>query len=192
MQYQRLGDWLVQQGLITQQQLEEAISSQSSRSQRLGQVIVDLGFATEEQITSCLSSQYEIPLADLEKLRCQKEALAMMPPTFALARSVLPYKVTDFELHCVISDPLDIPATDEIARSAGKRMVLSLAPPTEVWNAIIKAYKLPKSAMKTGESTAPKREPKLADDRDRRELLFQLRNTSTDPSLWEKFAGGAQ
>lgn len=192
MQYQRLGDWLVREGVITVDQLEEAIATQSSRPQRLGKVIVDLGFATEEQITTCLAAQYEIPLASLEKLRCQKDALAMMPPTFALARSVLPYKVTDFELHCVISDPLDIPATDEIARAAGKRMVLSLATPTEVWNAIVKAYKLPKSAMKTTEPEAPKREPKLTDDCDRRELLFRLRDTNTDTTLWEKFAGGSQ
>lgn len=198
-QYQRVGDWLVTQGVLTEEQRDQAIQVQQQGKSRFGEVVVSLGFTTEAEIANCLAQQYDLPRADLANIKPTEEALKLVSPTFALSRVMLPVKVTQTEFHCVISDPLDIQATDYLTRAIGKRLVLSVGAGSEIFEAITKAYSIPTEKAETTNSTQqvtekipsqkPKRKPrkvKVDEQADRKKLLGAISGAGLD-SLWDTY-----
>jgi hypothetical protein len=188
-QYKRIGDWLIDCGLIDESQLYEAIEAQQGTGIRLGEMVVKMGFVSENAITAGLAEQYELEIVDAPmKLRPQKEALRLISPTFALARLVLPYKLDSSHLECVVVDPIDFSTTDELNRLVSRRIELRLARPTELYQAIIKHYKFP---LRVVEGGAPAGKPIATDPQsDRRELLMVLENAAPESSFWQKIGGG--
>jgi len=63
--YKRIGEILVSEGMVTPEQLEEAVKLQSKEGGRLGDILIRLGYVTEEQILSALSKQLHIPYVSL-------------------------------------------------------------------------------------------------------------------------------
>ena len=60
----RLGDLLVDENIITQQQLEQALTKQQSTGRKLGDTLINLGFLTEQQMLQFLARQLDVPLVD--------------------------------------------------------------------------------------------------------------------------------
>jgi len=188
-QYKRIGDWLIDCGLINEDQLYQAIDAQQGTGIRLGEMVVQMGFVTEDAITAGLAEQYDLGIVENPlKLRPQKEALRLISPTFALARLVLPCKLDPQRLECVVADPIDFSTTDELTRLVSRRIDLILAHPTELYTAIIKHYKFPLRVVQGG---APAAKPLATDPQsDRRELLMVLENSVPETSFWQKIGGG--
>lgn len=197
--YQRVGDWMVHQGVLTPEQRDHALEVQKNSKRRFGEAVVSLGYATEEVVAKCLGEQYDIPLINLKSVSPSNEALRLLTPTFALSRLVYPYKVTENELHCVIGDPLDLQATDYITKTTGKRLVLSIAGPIELFEVISEAYtegtsktSLSKSSglevvqAKTGGATkaTKQRKVKVHEQSDRKQLLGALAGSGPNP-IWD-------
>ncbi len=155
--YQRVGDWLVERGVITEADRDRAIEVQKQTNSRFGEVLVSLGIISEEKIVDCLAEQYDLPRANLNEIQPTQTALRLVSPTFALSRLILPVMVTDHEFHCVICDPLDITGTDYLTKALGKRLIISLAGATEIFEAIAKNYAIPsaKKSPEPQEATAP-------------------------------------
>ena len=65
----RLGDLLVEEGIITEAQVEQALAAQKSTGRKLGDALIELGFLSEQQMLSFLSQQLAIPLIDLSRAR---------------------------------------------------------------------------------------------------------------------------
>lgn len=206
--YQRVGDWLVERGVITEQDRDRAIEVQKQTNSRFGEVLVSLGIISEEKIVDCLAEQYDLPRANLREIQPTQTALRLVSPTFALSRLILPVLVTDHEFHCVICDPLDITGTDYLTKALGKRLIISLAGATEIFEAIAKNYAIP-SAKKSPEpaeiapnapletkpgrskptrSSTPKEPRAVKVDRQngREELLAAMASCGTD-LLWETY-----
>ncbi|MCV5638823.1 hypothetical protein OFN49_28455, partial [Escherichia coli] len=61
----RLGDLLVEEGIVSEDQIQQALSAQRSTGQKLGDALIDLGFITEKQMLEFLSQQLGLPLIDL-------------------------------------------------------------------------------------------------------------------------------
>lgn len=142
IQYQRLGDALVDKGLISAEAVKQALQTQFRSGLRLGEVLIGMGLIREADLTAVLAEQYGFEIVDLDVVKPQKEALALISPGFALAHLVLPLQVTATELRCAIADPLDLVATDSTAQSTQRRVSLALAGPTQLFNAIQSAYDL--------------------------------------------------
>lgn len=142
IQYKRIGEMLLESGLITQAQLDQAMKTKMETSLRFGEILTALGFVSEDEVTQCLADQYGYKVTDLKYLEPEQTAIDLVPSITALSSLVLPVKVTDDRFYCVIADPLDIPMTDSLFRMAGKPVEFSLAPPTLLFDAIVKAYKL--------------------------------------------------
>lgn len=140
--YQRLGDWLVANGRLTPEQLETALQAQADSPMSLGKVMLEKGLISEHDLVDGLSVQYELPRANLCQICPQKVALKLVSPTVALARLVLPFRVTEHEVYCVVADPRDVPLTDELARETGLAVRLCLAPQSELYEAIARCYGL--------------------------------------------------
>ena len=206
--YQRVGDWLVENNVISVEQRDEALRVQSESKQRFGEVLISLGYISEVEIVKCLARQYDLPICNLSEVTPSENALRLVSPTFALSRLILPISVTATEFHCAICDPLDIEGTDYLTKALGKRLVIFIAGPQEIFESIAKHYSMPmaskssedlvtqieaaqaKDAKATKANKPPKvakpRQKKIHEQPDRKELLAAIAGTGTD-SIWDAF-----
>ena len=106
----RLGDMLVREDVITQNQLNEALKEQKRTNEKLGQVLMRLEFVNEETILKFLSSQLSIPyatsLADIEEI--PREVAEIIPEFFIRRRKLFPISMEEDSLLVAMADPLDI------------------------------------------------------------------------------------
>ncbi len=112
----RLGDLLIEQGLITSEQLTAGLAQQKRTGRRLGLVLIELGFTTEIAIARGLSLQLRIPYLDLTPDDVQREALAALTETQARRYRALPLSLTPNRARVALVDPTDLNQQDELAR----------------------------------------------------------------------------
>lgn len=198
--YQRVGDWLIDRGIISAEQCSHALEVHRTTGGRFGEVLISLGYCTEQEVVECLAQQYDIPVCDLTSVKPSEAALKLVSPTFALSRLILPISVTQTEFHCALCDPLDIQGTDYLTRALNKRLVISLAGHQEIFEAIARHYALPTAkkqapvavtegeptAKKTKRSSKPRAQAKVDEQPDRRELLLAIAGDGQD-SLWDAY-----
>lgn len=142
-EYKRLGEILVESGVLTNLQLSVAVAAQLTSNRRLGEILVERGYATEDQIAQCLADQYGYTyISNPESLSPQREALDLVGAEMAYALKVLPVSVTDGVLDCVIWDPIDVAVTDQLRLATGNRLRISIAPRSRLESAIRSAYSI--------------------------------------------------
>jgi len=177
-EYQRLGDMLVSEGIVTKDELSRVITARQKSNAKIGELIVAMGLATEAEVTSCLARQYGIPVAKLDELSPAPEALNLLASFNALTQLVLPVSVDENAVYCVVADPLDLEVTDGLSQMFRKRIVPLLAGSTELYNAIIYYYGLnvPQKACGPVSKVATTKKGKESIQEDRNALLFALDN----------------
>jgi type IV pilus assembly protein PilB len=121
MTYRKLGEMLVQGGLITSLQLSIALAAQQTSNRRLGEIVVERGFCTEDQIALCLAEQFGYEVADMATHPIQPEAIVLLKAEFALEQGVLAVEVNGEDATFVIFDPVNVEATDQVAVLTKKR-----------------------------------------------------------------------
>jgi type IV pilus assembly protein PilB len=110
----RLGDILVREGLITQDQLKKALLEQKSSGMRLGYTLVKLGFIEETEVTKMLARQYRMPAVDLSRFEVEPRILKLLPADIALKHTVLPLKREGRTLTIAIADPNNVAAIEDV------------------------------------------------------------------------------
>jgi len=116
----RIGDLLLQQGVITQTELEEALKYQVIFGGKLGTNLIEMGVLEEEDITRALSRKFNIPAVDLEQImHVAPEAIAAIPAELAGRHRVLPLRLEGRRLTLAMADPADLKAVDEISFRTG-------------------------------------------------------------------------
>ncbi len=103
----RLGDLLLSQGLVTREQLTQALREQRTSDQRLGYILVKQGVIDELELTKVLARQYRMPAVDLTHFDVDPKILRLIPADLALKRMVLPLKREGRTLTCAVADPAD-------------------------------------------------------------------------------------
>ena len=86
----RIGEMLLAQGYITQEQLDKALETQKTSGKRLGRTLVDLGFMPEERLIEILSRQFEVPYVKLENFNIDPEAYTFLPEDMCKQYKVVP------------------------------------------------------------------------------------------------------
>lgn len=113
----RLGDVLVNSGVITQEQLEEGLKRQKGSGRKLGETLVDEGYVTEEAIARALSSQLGYEMVDLQNVAIPEDILKLVPGNVLERYKVLPFEYAPDNmnvLHVAMADPMDMAAMDDI------------------------------------------------------------------------------
>jgi len=110
----KLGDILVREGLITQDQLRKALLEQKNSGMRLGYTLVKLGFIEETEVTKMLARQYRMPAVDLSRFEVEPRILKLLPGDIALKHTVLPLKREGRTLTIAIVDPNNVTAIEDI------------------------------------------------------------------------------
>ena len=116
----RLGELLVQEGLVSVTQLEKAVSTQRQEGGRLGEILVRLGMVKEDQMVAVLGKQLNVPYFSLGtgmlKPTIDQGLEQLIPQDFALKNSVLPLSRTLKSLTVAMADPLDLILVDNLER----------------------------------------------------------------------------
>src|SRR5512135_3663729 len=103
----RLGDVLIKEGLITREQLAQALAEQRASKHRLGYVLVKLGLVQELEITKLLARQYRMPAVDLSRFEVDPKLVKLIPGDLATKHVVLPLKREGRTLTVAMADPTD-------------------------------------------------------------------------------------
>jgi len=137
-----LGTLLVQEGAITQSQLDQALAEQRRRNhtRRLGEILVEMRAISETNLLTILSKQLECPVVDLVADPPSPEALQVVPSEFALRHQLVPLRQTDHTLIVAMADPLDVQSMDDLRLLTGYRVEPRLASPTDIRRAVEQFY----------------------------------------------------
>jgi type IV pilus assembly protein PilB len=103
----RLGEILLREGLVTREQLSQALAEQKSSKHRLGYVLVKLGLVQELEITKVLARQYRMPAVDLTRFEVDPKIIRLVPAEMATKSIVLPLKREGRTLTVAMADPTD-------------------------------------------------------------------------------------
>jgi type IV pilus assembly protein PilB len=103
----RLGEILIKEGLITREQLHQALAEQRASKHRLGYVLVKLGLVQELEITKLLARQYRMPAVDLSRFEVDPKLVKLIPGDLASKHVVLPLKREGRTLTIAMADPTD-------------------------------------------------------------------------------------
>ena len=103
----RLGDILIQEGLINRDQLNQALAEHRRSGHRLGYELVKLGLVQEVEITRLLARQFRMPAVDLSRFEVDAKIIKLIPPELAQKHCVLPLKREGRTLTIAMADPLD-------------------------------------------------------------------------------------
>ncbi len=135
-----LGELLSANGLITREQLAEALKVQRSTKEKLGVILVRLNLITEDELIGFLSRQYSIPSVTLSELDVSASLLRLVPAALAKKYEVLPVKRLGNILTLAMADPTNVFALDEIALMTSLQVLPVVASQTSIRKAIERAY----------------------------------------------------
>lgn len=136
----KIGEVVIAAGLVTLEQLENALSLQKSKKKKLGKVLIELGYVTEKQIAEVLSEQLVLPLVDWGNKIVDKELLKLIPKEVVESRLLFPIERTEKGLVIAMADPLDWEAIDNIRFMTGYRISVAVATESSISNAIENNY----------------------------------------------------
>lgn len=168
----KLGEILVKEGLITNQQLDEALAAQKKDPQRrpVGEVLVSMGFISEENLALALSKQLNMPYlsiqADTLKIAKETGLQKLIPEEFARQHRFLPYNKTSKEINMVFSDPLDVMAMDNIKLITHLEVIPAIATLSDIKRGLDELYgkeDLYKRTVAEVEAAGPSGEAGLAE-----------------------------
>ncbi len=138
----RLGDLLVEKGLITNDQLMDALAAQKKTGQKLGRTLISKGFISEEQMLQLLSTQLKVPFIDLKHYSYDAETVRILPETLARRyRAICLKKNPDGSLLIGMADPTDIFAYDELSKHLKRHLQLAVVRESDILNTIDLVYR---------------------------------------------------
>jgi type IV pilus assembly protein PilB len=156
----RIGELLVEAKVISPAQLEEALRSPRVEGQKIGQVLVDLGLITETQLTQTLSLQLSVPWVSLYHIDFSRQLLNMVPRELAERFSLVPIFVRHVKkqgnsLYVAMDDPTNEAALAEVARAAGLPVKPMIACLSDIRSAIRVYYAEASESHVRAQSNAP-------------------------------------
>lgn len=136
----RVGDLLLRQGLINQDQLRQAQEAHSQNGGFLSTALIKLNFIAEADLTEALSKQYGLPVVRLENEQIDPDAVALLPHTIAAKHNVLPLRFQGSALVVVMVDPSNILALNDVKFVTGRDIQVVLSNESEVKAYLEKLY----------------------------------------------------
>ncbi len=137
----RIGEILIAQEVITEEQLIAALESQlDTPGVRVGRIMIEKGFTTENAIAEALANHLNLPYENMDQYIMDPETLRMIPVDLALRHRVIPLFRVKERLVVAMSDPLDVFAMDAIRELTGLKLDLVVTTATELENALRRHY----------------------------------------------------
>ena len=136
----RLGDLLVQNGIITAAQLDMALTQQRGSGRKLGQELIAQHLVTEEALLNFLARQLHLERIDLSRQALDPQLVSRLPESLARRYRAIPLRDQGERYVVGMADPTDVPALDAISRAMGKPVKLALISETELLRVLPQLY----------------------------------------------------
>ena len=139
----RIGEWLVAEKIITQEQLDRALEVKPHSEKKLGEIIVDLGFCSEEVIVDVLARKFGIDKVSPATMKISEEILALIPGNILRKHVMIPIEYKEGSantLRVAMADPVDMNAIDDIMIITNLQVESCIATPADIMQALDKHY----------------------------------------------------
>jgi MSHA biogenesis protein MshE len=137
----RIGDLLVANGEITEEQLSEALAEQKKSGMKLGRILIEHGYVEEDKFLRFLSEQLGAPFYDLKAFNYDPEVIGRLPETYARRYRALVLEEKQGDLIVGMVDPMDIFAYDELSRQLGQPISVAVVRESELLAMLDMAYR---------------------------------------------------
>ncbi len=154
-----LGQMLVQKGLITEEQLNEALTMQKQTTQRIGEILVDLGYVDKRQVYEALAEQQGLEFVDLSRYSIDPAIAQLLDRGTAERHQAIPLARGDGTIQVAMAEPDNVIALDDLKLRLQVPVEAKLADPEALTTAINRAYE----SAPTGGAAAAERSSTPAD-----------------------------
>ncbi len=137
----RLGDLLIEHGVITKEQLDQALAGQKKSGRKLGRELIDQGIINEDQLAHFLARQLNLPYIDLSQFKLKPEVVQLIPETYSRRYRVVAIEDTPYGLTIGMADPTDIFAYDELVRLLNRPLFLMVVKESDLYQTIDRQYR---------------------------------------------------
>jgi type II secretory ATPase GspE/PulE/Tfp pilus assembly ATPase PilB-like protein len=136
----RLGESLVEAGLITEVQLDEALKRRLTTGERIGESLVGLGFITERDLLRTLAADADIPFLEPGELVVDPMVVAHVSPVVARSHQIIPLRMEAKALLVAMGNPFDVGVIRSLERSTGKHIRVAAADPADIMQLVETVY----------------------------------------------------
>ena len=139
----RLGDLLIRQNVLTEEELKKALALQKGTGKKIGEVLVDNGMITEEMIVRALQAQLGLKVVHLAGITIPKEVRKLVNVNLLKKYECIPFELDPYNaniLHLAMADPMDMAAIDDISIVTNLQVEPYIATTREVLAAIDRCY----------------------------------------------------
>lgn len=137
----RLGDVLVQQRLISQEQLQQTLELQRQTGKKVGRLLIESGVITEELLANGLARQLRIPFVNLKTFPFRGDVVKLLPESAARRFRALVLEDKGDSLLIALADPLDLAAYDELHRILKRNIAIAAVPESQLPLALDRLYR---------------------------------------------------
>ncbi|MBU4310815.1 type II secretion system ATPase GspE [bacterium] len=145
MEKKKLGEILVEKGVITSAQLTQVLAEQKRTGERLGRILVNLGFITERELIKFLGAQMDIPPINLDNYLIDPQIIDLVPQSLARRYILIPVFKSEDTLTLAMADPLNVFAIDDLHVRTKCRITPAVASETDILRAIDQYYGISES-----------------------------------------------
>jgi type II secretory ATPase GspE/PulE/Tfp pilus assembly ATPase PilB-like protein len=136
-----LGEMLVEENLITPEQLESALEQQRQHGGKLSEILINQGLVKAEKLAAVLSIHLNMPLIDLKRHTVQPHALRLIPEDMARKHALIPLDIVNDALVVIMADPEDIHTIEDVKAQAKMRVEVALGVRSDIERAIDLNYR---------------------------------------------------
>ena len=152
----RIGEVLLERGLITRKKLEEALAHQKEHGGLMGQVLIKLGMVTEEDVALALTAQYGFPYLPLDNYEIDVALTSLIPERVAKEYCLIPIDRIGNALTLAMADPSNIQAIEDIEILTHCVVQAFVSTPSDIQKAIERYYQRKRNgAAPAGGAAAP-------------------------------------
>ncbi len=137
----RIGDLLVENRVISEGQLQQALAEQKKTGRKLGQALIELGFLEEQDLLDFLSRQLQIPFIDLRSYQIDLQTVNLLQEAVARRYRVIALEEREKDVLVGMADPTDLFAYDELGRILGKRVRQAVLRESELLDMLDRVYR---------------------------------------------------
>jgi type IV pilus assembly protein PilB len=150
----RLGELLVETGLISREEVMEALEIQKGTGRRLGQILMEKGLISEEEIAFALAMQLKIPFMDLSDVAVETHVMETIPEHVCQKFFCVPIEKKDNILHVSMADPLDLNMMKELQFVTGLNIQPAVSTATQILEHVQKYYHPDSAVADVGQELA--------------------------------------
>jgi len=136
----KLGELLIETGLLTVEKLTEALTVQKDTGKRLGEILIEMKFVSEEEMAFALAMQLKIPYIDLTEYTIPAEILEIVPREVSMKFACIPIELNNSILNVAMADPLDLNMMKDLQFITGYNIQPAISTSSQIFEVLQKHY----------------------------------------------------